>query len=127
MGSRFRGDDIQNEGQGRMTSIRRLAAGFAATLLLLLPAAVVLTLGLSARFLTAQSPAAPVHPANFSHSLPALDGNHLRALHEKLLQHREVRPTEDQIARSARPRPRMATLSEEEIRQEMNRRYAQIA
>jgi quercetin dioxygenase-like cupin family protein len=48
-------------------------------LLLLLPAAVVLTLGLGAHFSTAQAPAAPAHPTNFSHSLPPLDGNHLRA------------------------------------------------
>jgi len=48
--------------------------------LLLLPAAVVLAIGLSPRVSTAQSGVAPTHPGNFSHALPQLDGSHLRAI-----------------------------------------------
>ena len=41
--------------------------------------AVVLGASLSARFSAAQSGATPSHPGEFSHALPKLDGNHLRA------------------------------------------------
>ncbi|MGH9544438.1 MAG: cupin domain-containing protein [Terriglobales bacterium] len=46
----------------------------------LLTIAIVTTLGLSARDSFAQSSAGAGHPTNFSHSLPPLDGNHLRAI-----------------------------------------------
>jgi quercetin dioxygenase-like cupin family protein len=46
----------------------------------LLANAIILGLGLSARFSSALSSAAAAnHPANFSHSLPQLDGAHLHA------------------------------------------------
>jgi quercetin dioxygenase-like cupin family protein len=50
-------------------------------LLLPLSLSVVLALaaGLSTRFSFAQSGAGASHPADFSHSLPQLDGSHLRA------------------------------------------------
>ena len=41
--------------------------------------AIAVIVGLSARLSSAQSGAGASHPANFSHSLPQLDGNHLRA------------------------------------------------
>ena len=47
---------------------------------LLLTIAIVTTLGLGARDSFAQSSAGASHSANFSHSLPPLDGNHLRAI-----------------------------------------------
>jgi quercetin dioxygenase-like cupin family protein len=45
----------------------------------LLANAIFLGLTLRARSSFAQSNPAPSHPANFSHSLPQLDGSHLRA------------------------------------------------
>ena len=48
-------------------------------LLLSLSIAFVLTAGFSARTSAAQSGATPSHPGEFSHALPKLDGNHLRA------------------------------------------------
>jgi quercetin dioxygenase-like cupin family protein len=42
--------------------------------------AIAAIVGLSARRSSAQSGAGTSHPANFSHSLPQLDGSHLRAI-----------------------------------------------
>jgi quercetin dioxygenase-like cupin family protein len=45
-----------------------------------LSVAVAVAAGLSARFSAAQSGARASHPDAFSHALPQLDGNHLRAM-----------------------------------------------
>jgi quercetin dioxygenase-like cupin family protein len=45
-----------------------------------LSVAVAVAAGLSARFSAAQSGARASHPDAFSHALPQLDGNHLRAI-----------------------------------------------
>ncbi len=41
--------------------------------------AIAVVVGISPRFSSAQSGVGASHPANFSHSLPQLDGSHLRA------------------------------------------------
>jgi quercetin dioxygenase-like cupin family protein len=62
-----------------MFKIRQKQQSLRSLLLLSLSITLVLTAGLGARFSAAQSGATPSHPGEFSHALPKLDGNHLRA------------------------------------------------
>ena len=62
-----------------MFEIRQKRQSLRFLLSLSLSIAFVFALGLSARSSSAQSGAGTSHPADFSHSLPQLDGSHLRA------------------------------------------------
>lgn len=62
-----------------MFEIRQKRQNLRFLLSLSLCVAFVLAVGWSARFSSAQSRAGTSHPADFSHSLPQLDGSHLRA------------------------------------------------
>jgi quercetin dioxygenase-like cupin family protein len=63
-----------------MFKIRQKREGLRSLLRLLLSITLVLTAGLGARFSAAQSGATASPPGEFSHALPKLDGNHLRAI-----------------------------------------------